>query len=85
MLAIACDHGGYAYKQTIMQHLADREIEYRDFGSFSPDSCDYPDYAQPVAKAVASGECEKGILWILPSQGMSATAGVFPKSSKTQQ
>ena len=74
MLAIACDHGGYAYKQTIMQHLADREIEYRDFGSFSPDSCDYPDYAQPVAKAVASGECEKGILICGTGIGMSIAA-----------
>ena len=74
MLAIACDHGGYAYKQTIMQHLADREIEYRDFGTFSPDSCDYPDYAQPVAKAVASGECEKGILICGTGIGMSIAA-----------
>ena len=74
MLAIACDHGGYAYKQTIMQHLADREIEYRDFGTFSPDSCDYPDYAQPVAKAVAAGDCEKGILICGTGIGMSITA-----------
>ena len=74
MIAIACDQGGYAYKQTIMQHLADREIEYRDFGTFSPDSCDYPDYAQPVAKAVASGECEKGILICGTGIGMSIAA-----------
>ena len=57
-----------------MQHLADREIEYRDFGTFSPDSCDYPDYAQPVAKAVAAGDCEKGILICGTGIGMSITA-----------
>ena len=74
MLAIACDHGGYAYKQTIMQHLVDREIKFRDFGTFSPDSCDYPDYAQPVAKAVAAGECEKGILICGTGIGMSIAA-----------
>lgn len=74
MIAIACDHGGFAYKQIIMQHLADRQLEYRDFGSYTPDSCDYPDYAQPVAKAVASGECEKGILICGTGIGMSIAA-----------
>lgn len=74
MIAIACDHGGFAYKQTIMQHLADRQLAYRDFGTYTPDSCDYPDYAQPVAKAVASGECEKGILICGTGIGMSIAA-----------
>lgn len=74
MIAIACDHGGYDYKQLIMEHLADREIEYRDFGAFSPEACDYPDYAIPVAEAVASGECEKGILICGTGIGMSIAA-----------
>ena len=74
MIAIACDHGGYDYKQLIMEHLADREIEYRDFGAFSPESCDYPDYAIPVAEAVVSGECEKGILICGTGIGMSIAA-----------
>ena len=74
MIAIACDHGGFAYKQTIMQHLADRQLAYRDFGTYTQDSCDYPDYAQPVAKAVASGECEKGILICGTGIGMSIAA-----------
>ena len=74
MIAIACDHGGFAYKQIIMQHLADRGLEYRDFGAYTPDSCDYPDYAKPVANAVASGECEKGILICGTGIGMSLAA-----------
>ena len=74
MIAIACDHGGFDYKQIIMQHLADKQLEYRDFGTYTPDSCDYPDYAKPVANAVASGECEKGILICGTGIGMSLAA-----------
>lgn len=74
MIAIACDHGGFDYKQIIMQHLADKQLEYRDFGTYTPDSCDYPDYAKPVANAVASGECEKGILICGTGIGMSIAA-----------
>ena len=74
MIAIACDHGGYQYKQMLMQHLNDRGIAYKDFGTFTPDSCDYPDYAIPVAKAVASGEFEKGILICGTGIGMSIAA-----------
>ena len=74
MIAIACDHGGFAYKQTIMQHLADRQIEFRDFGTYTPDSRDYPDYAKPVARAVASGEYDKGILICGTGIGMSLAA-----------
>ena len=74
MIAIACDHGGYDYKQLVMEHLADRGLEYRDFGAFTPDACDYPDLAIPVAEAVASGECEKGILICGTGIGMSIAA-----------
>ena len=74
MIAIACDHGGFQYKQMLMQHLEDRGIRYQDFGCFSPDSCDYPDYAKPVANAVAAGEYEKGILICGTGIGMSIAA-----------
>ena len=74
MIAIACDHGGYHYKQMLMQHLDDRGIAYKDFGTFTPDSCDYPDYAKPVANAVAAGEYEKGILICGTGIGMSIAA-----------
>ena len=78
MIAIAADHGGFEYKKTIMEHLEDRGLEYKDFGTFTPDSCDYPDYARPVAEAVASGEAEKGILICGTGIGMSITANKIP-------
>lgn len=78
MIAIAADHGGFEYKKTIMEHLEDRGLEYKDFGTFTPDSCDYPDYARPVAEAVASGEAEKGILICGTGIGMSITANKVP-------
>lgn len=62
MIAIGCDHGGFELKQEIMKHLEENNVEYKDFGTYTKDSCDYPVYAKKVAKAILSGECEKGIL-----------------------
>lgn len=62
MIAIGSDHGGFELKQEIMAHLKKRGLEYRDFGTYTPESCDYPVYGKAVAHAVASGECERGIL-----------------------
>ena len=78
MIAIGCDHGGFQYKQMILQHLADRGIEAKDFGTYTEESCDYPDYAKAVAKAVTSGECELGILICGTGIGMSITANKVP-------
>ena len=61
MLAIGSDHGGFALKQEIMAHLREKGIEFKDFGTYTEESCDYPDYGEAVARAVASGECERGI------------------------
>ena len=74
MIAIACDHGGYALKEKVKQHLIDGGYEVKDFGTDSTDSCDYPDYAAPAAKAVASGECEKGIVICTTGIGVSIVA-----------
>ena len=74
MIAIGCDHGGYALKQEILQHLAKRGLETKDFGCYSEASCDYPVYAKAVAKAVAAGEAEKGILICGTGIGMSLAA-----------
>jgi ribose 5-phosphate isomerase B len=74
MIAIACDHGGYALKETVKQHLKDKGYEVKDFGTNSLDSCDYPDYAAPAAQAVASGECEKGIVICTTGIGVSIVA-----------
>ena len=74
MIALGSDHGGFELKQEIMAHLEKRGLEYRDFGTYSEASCDYPDYGRAVALAVAGGECERGILICGTGIGISITA-----------
>lgn len=62
MIAIGCDNGGFEIKNAVMDYLRERGIEYTDFGSYTPDSVDYPIYAYKVATEVASGKYEFGIL-----------------------
>ncbi|AFK85347.1 MULTISPECIES: ribose 5-phosphate isomerase B [Thermoanaerobacterium] len=78
MIAIGSDHGGYELKEAIKKHLEERGIEYKDFGTFSEDSVDYPDYAREVAEAVASGQFEKGILLCGTGVGISIAANKVP-------
>ena len=73
-VAIACDHGALELKNTIIEHLQNKGIEVKDFGTNTLDSCDYPDYAAPAAKAVAAGECDKGIVLCTTGIGVSITA-----------
>lgn len=74
MIALGCDHGGFALMQEIKAHLDERGLEYKDFGTYDEKSCDYPVYAKKVAHAVADGECEKGILICGTGIGISITA-----------
>ncbi|CDE52839.1 putative uncharacterized protein [Roseburia sp. CAG:303] len=74
MIAIGCDHGGFELKQEIMKHLDERNIAYKDFGTYNTDSTDYPIYAKKVAKAVVEGECESGILVCGTGIGISIAA-----------
>ena len=74
MIAIGSDHGGYALKQQLMKHLTDLGQEYKDYGTYSEESCDYPIYAEAVARAVAGGEAERGILICGTGIGMSIAA-----------
>ena len=74
MIAIGCDHGGFELKQEILAHLEKRGLAYKDFGTYTKDSCDYPVYGRAVAKAVASGECERGIIICGTGIGISITA-----------
>lgn len=74
MIALACDHGAFDLKQAIMKHLDKRGLAYKDFGCFDKTSCDYPDFAGPAAKAVASGECDRGIVVCTTGIGVSITA-----------
>ena len=62
MIALGCDHGGYELMQEVIAYLEKEGLEYKNFGTFSTDAVDYPDYGHAVAKAILSGECEKGIL-----------------------
>ena len=78
MIAIGSDHGGFDLKQEIMAHLEKRGMEYKDFGTYTPDSCDYPVYGRAVAQAVASGEYECGILICGTGIGISITANKIP-------
>jgi ribose 5-phosphate isomerase B len=73
-IAIGCDHGALALKQAVIAHLEKKGFEIKDFGTNSLDSCDYPDFAAPAAQAVASGECEKGIVLCTTGIGVSIVA-----------
>ena len=73
-ISMACDHGGLALKEHLKAHLLERGFEVVDFGTDSTESCDYPDYARPAAEAVASGECDRGILVCTTGIGVSITA-----------
>ena len=74
MLVIASDHGGFALKQELMEHLRARGVEFEDIGTYSEESCDYPVYAEKAARGVAEGKYEKGILICGTGIGMSLAA-----------
>lgn len=74
MIALGCDHGGINLKREIIKYLDSKGIEYHDFGCYSEESVDYPIYAYKVAKAVAGGEYEKGILCCGTGIGISIAA-----------
>ena len=74
MIALACDHGGFDMKQIVIEYLEEHGIEYKDFGCYDKTSCDYPVFARPAAEAVASGECEKGIVVCTTGIGISIVA-----------
>lgn len=74
MIALGSDHAGFALKQEIKKHLELQQVEYKDFGTFDENSCDYPDYASKTCAAVLSGECQFGILVCGTGIGMSIAA-----------
>ena len=73
-IAIGCDHGGYLLKQDILIWLEEHDIDFEDVGCFSTESVDYPVYAEKVARAVAAGECDKGIVICTTGIGISIAA-----------
>lgn len=74
MIAVGCDHAGYELKNELIRHLKDRGFEVEDLGTYSTDSCDYPDYAKKVCEEVVSGRAEKGLLVCGTGIGMSMAA-----------
>ncbi|MFH1022749.1 MAG: ribose 5-phosphate isomerase B [Planctomycetota bacterium] len=77
-IAIGSDHAGFAYKEKIRAHLAAAGHTVKDFGTFSPESCDYPLYIRPVAEAVARGDFERGIVLGGSGNGEAITANRVP-------
>lgn len=74
MIALGCDHGGFALKESIIEYFKEKGIEYKDFGCYDTSSCDYPNFGRPAAQAVANGECEKGIVICTTGIGISIVA-----------
>jgi ribose 5-phosphate isomerase B len=74
MIALGSDHGGFELKESVKKHLEERGIEYKDFGTYDLNSCDYPEFGRAAAEAVASGECEKGIVICTTGIGISIVA-----------
>ena len=73
-ISVACDHGALDLKNAVKAHLEGKGIEVVDFGCHTLESCDYPDMIAPAAQAVASGECDKGIVLCTTGIGASITA-----------
>jgi ribose 5-phosphate isomerase B len=73
-IAISSDHAGFDKKQEILKYLEEKGIAYKDFGCYTNESCDYPDFAHPLAEAVGKGEYEIGITFCGSGQGISITA-----------
>lgn len=78
MIALGCDHGGYELMKEIIKYLETEGYEYKNFGTFSEESVDYPVYAKAVAKAITDGECDRGILVCGTGIGISIAANRFP-------
>lgn len=72
-IALCSDHAGYATKMAVIDYLKSQGIAYKDFGTYSEDSCDYPDFAHLCAKAVESGECYPGISICGSGEGINMT------------
>ncbi len=78
-VAIGSDHAGYNYKKAIIAHLSDRGFTVKDYGTHSPESCDYPDFIRPVAESVAAGEFDRGIVLGGSGNGEAITANRIPE------
>ena len=78
IIAMASDHAGFDKKEVVKQYLDSKGIKYKDFGCFSSESVDYPDFAHLLGKAIESGEYETGISFCGSGQGISIVANKYP-------
>jgi ribose 5-phosphate isomerase B len=74
MIAIGSDHAAFELKEQIKQYLDCKKVEYKDYGCFSTERVNYPEFGYRVAKAVATGECEKGLIFCGTGVGISIAA-----------
>ena len=73
MIGLASDHAGFELKQFVKQYLEEKGFEYKDYGTYSEASCDYPDFGHALAEGIEAGECEKGIAICGSGEGISMT------------
>ncbi|MGM9662267.1 MAG: ribose 5-phosphate isomerase B [Oscillospiraceae bacterium] len=73
-ISMGCDHGGYAMKEALKAYLTEQGHEVQDCGCYSTESCDYPVFGEAAARAVASGECEMGVVVCTTGIGISMAA-----------
>lgn len=73
MIGLASDHAGYALKEFVKAYLEEKGLEYKDYGTYSEESCDYPDFAHALAFGLADGTCERGIAICGSGEGISMT------------
>jgi len=78
MIALACDHGGFELMQSVIKYLESKDIGYKNFGTFSSESCDYPVIMAPAAATIVDSVCEKGIFICGTGIGMSMAANKTP-------
>ncbi|MDX2248361.1 MAG: ribose 5-phosphate isomerase B [Bacteroidia bacterium] len=78
-IGIASDHAGFAYKEILREYLREKGFEVQDFGTDSPESSDYPDFAHPLSEAVSDQNLEKGVAVCGSGEGMCITANKHPK------
>jgi len=79
VIALASDHAGFERKQNIIEFFKKKGIDYKDFGCYTDESCDYPDFAHLIARAVNKGEYDIGITFCGSGQGISITCNKYPK------
>lgn len=77
-IAIGCDHGGFKLKTAVVKHLQEKNIEVKDFGTYTEESCDYPDFAVQVSEEVVQGNFDFGIVICGTGIGISIAANKVP-------